>query len=314
MAVFALLSLSVVVLFVSQQKHTVYQETEGVASIPNTVPQTTLDSDDDGLKDWEEVLWGTDPFNPDTDNDGTDDGVEIAVGRNPLVSSSGGVLDTLDSEVPYKKSSAEAVKLSETDVTSRTFFKKYLTLLQSGEGLDEKTRNTLVTETVEDMFAETPSPQIYDESDITIVTSTKEALQNYGNTIMTIINSYAEQNPENEVILFDEFLRTQNERVLEELVDASAMYEQISEDFVTVAVPEKLVSIHLDLIEWYLILSRSLNHMGKIFEDPVLGASGFKKYIEVLEQQDSTAIFLKEYFNKNGVSFNITEPGYIWNI
>ncbi|MCH7529851.1 hypothetical protein IIB50_01915 [Patescibacteria group bacterium] len=103
MAVFALLSLSVVVLFVSQQKHTVYQETEGVASIPNTVPQTTLDSDDDGLKDWEEVLWGTDPFNPDTDNDGTDDGVEIAVDRNPLVSSSGGVLDTLDSEVPYKK-------------------------------------------------------------------------------------------------------------------------------------------------------------------------------------------------------------------
>jgi hypothetical protein len=29
-----------------------------------------LDSDGDGLKDWEETLWGTDPLNPDSDGDG----------------------------------------------------------------------------------------------------------------------------------------------------------------------------------------------------------------------------------------------------
>ncbi|MDP2593112.1 MAG: hypothetical protein Q8P52_00465 [bacterium] len=41
------------------------------------------DSDSDGLKDWEEELWGTDPFNPDTDGDGTSDGDEIREGRDP---------------------------------------------------------------------------------------------------------------------------------------------------------------------------------------------------------------------------------------
>ncbi len=34
----------------------------------------SLDSDSDGLKDWEEALWGTDPHNPDTDGDGVSDG------------------------------------------------------------------------------------------------------------------------------------------------------------------------------------------------------------------------------------------------
>ncbi len=42
------------------------------------------DSDGDGLKDWEEIIYGTDPHNPDTDGDGTPDGEEIKQGRDPL--------------------------------------------------------------------------------------------------------------------------------------------------------------------------------------------------------------------------------------
>lgn len=43
------------------------------------------DDDADGLKNWQEALWRTDPKNPDTDGDGTNDGSEIRAGRNPLV-------------------------------------------------------------------------------------------------------------------------------------------------------------------------------------------------------------------------------------
>ncbi len=42
------------------------------------------DSDNDGLKDWEEKIYGTDPEKIDTDKDGTPDGEEIKEGRNPL--------------------------------------------------------------------------------------------------------------------------------------------------------------------------------------------------------------------------------------
>lgn len=45
----------------------------------------TCDPDKDGLTNAEEVLWNTDPFNPDTDGDGFKDGEEVASGHNPLV-------------------------------------------------------------------------------------------------------------------------------------------------------------------------------------------------------------------------------------
>jgi len=47
------------------------------------------DTDNDGLRDWEEELLKTDPLNPDTDMDGYLDGEEINSGHNPLVKSPG---------------------------------------------------------------------------------------------------------------------------------------------------------------------------------------------------------------------------------
>jgi hypothetical protein len=44
------------------------------------------DSDNDGLTDPEETLYGTDPNNPDSDGDGINDGDEVAAGTDPAVS------------------------------------------------------------------------------------------------------------------------------------------------------------------------------------------------------------------------------------
>lgn len=44
----------------------------------------STDSDNDGLTDAEERIYGTDPNNPDTDADGMSDGKEVKRGRNPL--------------------------------------------------------------------------------------------------------------------------------------------------------------------------------------------------------------------------------------
>ena len=45
------------------------------------------DTDDDGLTDPEEVLYGTDPNNPDSDGDGVSDGDEVAAGTDPTAAS-----------------------------------------------------------------------------------------------------------------------------------------------------------------------------------------------------------------------------------
>lgn len=45
-----------------------------------------VDTDNDGLTDPEETLYGTDPQNPDSDGDGVNDGDEVAAGTDPAVS------------------------------------------------------------------------------------------------------------------------------------------------------------------------------------------------------------------------------------
>ena len=45
---------------------------------PSVVSTMVPDSDNDGLNDRDEILWGTNPSNPDSDNDGIKDGDEIA--------------------------------------------------------------------------------------------------------------------------------------------------------------------------------------------------------------------------------------------
>ncbi len=47
------------------------------------------DTDNDGLRDWEEELYKTNPYDPDTDGDGYLDGEEINSGHNPLVKAPG---------------------------------------------------------------------------------------------------------------------------------------------------------------------------------------------------------------------------------
>lgn len=50
-----------------------------------SLPNGNNDSDNDGLDDQQEVIWGSDLFNPDTDGDGYKDGEEVNSGHNPLI-------------------------------------------------------------------------------------------------------------------------------------------------------------------------------------------------------------------------------------
>jgi rhodanese-related sulfurtransferase len=58
-------------------------EANQVVTSNNSLINTTLDSDGDGLVDAEEIKYGTDPNNPDTDGDTYQDGAEVKGGYNP---------------------------------------------------------------------------------------------------------------------------------------------------------------------------------------------------------------------------------------
>lgn len=74
------------------------------------------DTDNDGLTDPQEHLYGTDRLNPDSDGDGVNDGAEVAAGTNPLAN------DTpADTTAPVITARLEPVKEGGSDPSMQKF-------------------------------------------------------------------------------------------------------------------------------------------------------------------------------------------------
>ncbi len=126
-----------------EQKQPISQELSVLK--PITAEEIDKDSDNDGLKDWEESLWGTNPNNPDTDGDGTPDGQEVKQGRNPLLASKNGKNDKLENQKLKETDSLLPAELpSFTDLLSQQFFGDYLFLREKDGGqISQKARKNL---------------------------------------------------------------------------------------------------------------------------------------------------------------------------
>lgn len=74
--------------------------TEGKKILFPIASEPDADPDGDGLKNWEEEVYRTDPRNPDTDGDGYLDGEEVASGYDPLIPAPNDALEGTDINSP----------------------------------------------------------------------------------------------------------------------------------------------------------------------------------------------------------------------
>ncbi len=99
-------------------------EYRAVSSTPTTSTDSlqseeyTIDTDGDGVRDWEEALLGLDPDNPDTNGDGISDGEEVATTRQAFQDS--------------RTASSTNASLTQTDIVTREIFGAYIQSKQRG--------------------------------------------------------------------------------------------------------------------------------------------------------------------------------------
>ena len=103
-----------------------------VKVIKNPVEVLDIDSDADGLKDWEETLWKLDPKNPDTDGNGIPDAEEVKK-KMAEIDSKGEMESSGDGAAESESYTTD----TETDVLSKKLFAEYINLKQSGNFNEE---------------------------------------------------------------------------------------------------------------------------------------------------------------------------------
>lgn len=270
---------------------------------------TDVDTDNDGLKDWGEALWGTDAKNPDTDGDGTQDGQEVTERRNPIAKGPKDILSASDLvSKNLNKSSSDS--LTKTDFLSQQFFAQVVTLKNQGK-LNSQSMNELSQSFTTQLLQEAPE-DTYVPADIRIQNDNSEAsLKAYGNSLGALIKKYSRPDEENEITIINRALSTQDPLEMRKLIPIIDLYIQGGRDLLILRVPSHVAKNHMGILNSVVGMGNALVKIQSLFDDPLTGITAFGQYRQEASRLGSEIKILRDYFAENGVFFSNRDAGYI---
>ena len=282
------------------KEKTIFQKKDSLISA--FLQQNRKDSDNDGLMDWEEVLWKTDLNNPDTDKDGTLDGEEVKLGRNPAMA---GPDDFYSPENFSSETSTSSEPLSETEKFSRDFISQYLAAKQiAGGNLDETTKQGLLNSLEKNIDTSIPPP-VFKISDIKISTdNSKQAIKNYANQLSAILMKYVNPPPSAEIYIFKEMADKKDQSWVEELKKNVLTYEGLKKDCLDLAVPSELKIQHLNLVNSFALLKGITEKFQNYFTDPLGSFVALQQYSTASTDLADSIIQIRNYLKNKDVPFN----------
>ncbi|MCU0660114.1 MAG: hypothetical protein MUD00_00665 [Candidatus Pacebacteria bacterium] len=243
------------------------------------------DRDKDGVADWEEALWGTDPNNTDSDGNGISDKVEIDGKKNTLTLSSA-------------EQSTEA--LDETEAFSRELFISISALKESGNLNEQSIRD--LAETISQNAGEkefiTP---VYTKDSIQTTNEAKVAVTNYHSALLTVLKRYDESGIGTELSSIEAALSTEDQSTITDIENIAKKYQSLAKDLIGITVPSAIVDTHLELANSASGISVSLTNTAKLFDNAMLGLIGISQYEKQSSVFDTTFSKLQEYFKSHGI-------------
>ncbi len=254
----------------------------------------SVDTDGDGLTDWEEALWGTIPNNSDTDKDGTKDGEEITLGRDPRIKGPNDKLITeADLADTYKPQATD--KNSLTTNVAKSLFSNFATLNSSG-AINTKNSEELAKQLVSEANDKINLSNNYvPENFITFQSSDREKLKGYGNALVkTSIDS------------MNEMLVLKDNNSLTPYVNG---YKMLARKLSLIPVPKELVNPHAAYVNNLYYISIILETFEKSDNDPFLGILLIPKYDEVVKNQRLSTEQIVNFLKEGGIIYTPEEYG-----
>lgn len=274
-------------------------ETIDFAQAFSKQPSRVKDTDEDGLFDWEETLYGTDPTDQDTDGDGKLDGDEVDSGTDPKINGNDQD-DTVKDRVAgfdnldYRKDPG----LTKTDILAKDFLSIYKNLKEGGNlgtPVEESAVQAVIDRNVDNFF----KPK-YRSSELNAVPLTELSLENYHKEYISIFRS-AGENKEYELFLFARYLETGDESFLVQLNDNLGALKIVTSNLAKMSVPEVALFDHLNVLNSYEVLTVIVKEMVESKEDPVYQFSLANSFA-LAESEVRDAVYkLALFFQKNNL-------------
>jgi hypothetical protein len=280
------------------------QPRELALTMATSTDMTSRDTDNDGLPDWEERIYGSDPFKTDTDGDGTPDGQEVREGRDPSLPNTAGTGKEPNDKLKVIQDPHFATSTTDILGLKKEFFAKFLAA--QGENIRATTYRDLIKGFNAKKFV--AKSQL---ADLNITSNNDvEALRTYGNTFGAFITKYTERTHRTEEEILAEGMKSDSSAVLRELQLPAVSYKNFALDLASMQTPSGLAQSHLLIVRGYEEMSAGLIGMEEMHSNPINGAAGYQAYtkgrIDVTEGYAGIII----YFHSKNIFFTKDEPGY----
>lgn len=308
-----IITLSIGFIFLRKKKDTEAPIQAPIIAEKETQSSLLEDTDHDGLLNWEEELYKTDPNNPDTDGDGTPDGEELKLGRDPTKA---GPHDTI---AEIKKETATRAKI--TPNLTQSLFGDFVKqgganslLLQKDP---ERASQLIIAKVLEyqqlgklPQDTQTP-PELPLPSVRTSENTSEEAIKKYLNDVGLIFEEDLTPLREDDLGLFLAMLQSGNFDRLNKLKNYSLAVERAARKMRSLAVPQNLAWFHAKEISYLETTWGDLQKFTNIEKDPLsalLAVTARKKTkIAMIKLHYGE---LREWLNKNNISLQPQDKAY----
>lgn len=258
------------------------------------------DSDNDGLKDWQEIqIYHTDPCNPDTDGDGYLDGEEVASGYDPTKKAPGDELPGTKPKTPRPLPANLTVYLSQS-LTGKVASGEIASFDAQGQPLSEQDleQYPAVQQSIQDIIDNTDqlfAPDPIDDNQIkTTSDNSKTAIQLYASAAskcIPVINSSISEP--------DLFLQSMQNNDFSELDRISGLYQKGYDCLLGLTVPTDLLSIHKEQLNIFSSMIKTYQAIKGTNDDPLKTILAIQNYQTIASQLDSWLQKLTEFMRSH---------------
>jgi len=244
---------------------------------------STKDSDGDGLPDWEEALYGTDPNKFDTFGYGMSDSQAVAKGlivpkaATPIVNATAatnGSSTPADAFVPGGTPASGSL----TEQFARNFFAQYLAAHQGGKTLSTADMTTFVTTAVEQLQASQVQQDAFTYGEVKVAGSGQATMRAYAVAAEAAFAANTVQLPKSELAYLNDAVTNNDTSALDNITKISQAYTKIANAFIKLPVPTELATAHLALANALAQMDVVTSEFAAVNRDPILTSLGLANY------------------------------------
>ncbi|MBK5215243.1 MAG: hypothetical protein JJE53_00315 [Candidatus Pacebacteria bacterium] len=248
---------------------TFFSDKDGSKDKPIELTIETLlqeDGNKNGISDWEERIWGLDPFENGPENK------EFILAKKKTLEQNGIITISDDSKA-----------ITENDLLSRQFFATIMSLQQTGQ-LDDEAINS-ISSSIGQTIKPTNIPDVYTRDMLNIQKDSDESDTEYFFAFIGLLEKYQDSDLGSELTLVSQGIVDQDPQALYAARTVATAYRLFGRELISIPVPSSAALSHMSLSNNYEKVAQSVEGLTQIITDPIIGMRAllnYKKYTDAI--------------------------------